>query len=519
MNSKIYVDKSPVLELLNDSLDTEQRFVCISRPRRFGKSVTAKMICAYYAKDQESEDLFDHLKIALSPSYRQFMNHYDVIRIDMNDEYNRASNDIDVMISNLTMRIVDELKVKYPECRLTDDKDLSMCLGDVFVNCGDTFVVVIDEWDCIFRENSKDTKAVKKFCGWLNRLLKDKEYISLAYMTGILPIKKYGSHSVLNMFREFSMTGAGKFAPFIGFTEDEVKELCRQYQRNFQKIKRWYDGYSLPECDHIYNPNSVVNSIESGKYVTYWGATETYYALKVYINRNMDGLKDAIINLIGGEEIEVNPAHFQNDMITFESSNDILTLLIHLGYLAVRVVGETSGNGAKYFVRIPNREIRHEFMTSMENNAKYPRLWQTIMDSERLLQNMWEGNEAEVARGLDAAHSQCSALTYNDENSLACAISLALNNAQQDRYHVVREMPAGKGFADMVYLPLQGVQAPAMVVELKYNHSTQAAIAQIKEKNYPEALHGYIGEVLLVGVNYDPKTKDHSCQIERISLS
>lgn len=502
--SEIYVDKTEMIEQTNKMLGTQQRFICISRPRRFGKSMAAYMLAAYYGKDCDSSELFAPYKIARAKDYQKHLNRYNVIMLNIQD-FLSVTDSVGEMISFLQKRVIRELKRKYPDI-LENESILSLALEDLYCETKEGFIFIIDEWDCILRDRRYSTDDQKKYLDFIRNLLKDKVYVAFAYMTGILPIKKYGTHSALNMFDEYSMIRPFEYAQYIGFTEAEVKELCEKYQVDFESMKSWYDGYVFPEVGHIYNPKSVVDSIRKKSFASYWTQTETYEALKIYIDLNYDGLKDAIVHMLAGEKVTINTERFQNDMTTFSNKDDVLTLLIHLGYLAFdREYSE---------VFIPNVEIQGEF-----RNAIIGEQWKNVVaaleQSERLLQATWNQEGKTVAEILDTVHSEnTSILTYNDENSLSCVISLAYYNAMKE-YTKVREFPTGKGFADIVYLPKKYSDKPAMIVELKYNVSAEGAIAQIKEKKYVESLKEYQGNLLLVGINYDRDSKKHTCVIEK----
>ena len=354
-------------------------------------------------------------------------------------------------------------------------------------------MIVIDEWDCILREYKDDFEAQKLYLDFLRDLLKDKGHIHLAYMTGILPIKKYGSHSALNMFREYSMLDAGILAEYVGFTEQEVRALCEQYNTDMEEMKNWYDGYFLKEVGEIYNPQSVVFSIQSNKFNNYWSQTETYEALKAYIDMNFDGLRDNILKLMEGKRVKVNTGSFLNDMTTFATKDDVLTLLIHLGYLGYDFDQQE--------VFIPNSEIMNEFANALEL-------------SQETLQAIWEKKADRVAKAIQQSHLETSYFQYNDENALNYTISLALY-AARNYYTVIREMPAGKGRADIVYIPRRRFsEKPAILVELKWNKTKESAIEQIKEREYVKGLEEYKGKILFVGINYDKDTKEHQCLIE-----
>ena len=514
LNSIIYVDKSPLIEILNRSIKTKNKYFCLSRPRRFGKSVTAQMICSYYAKGQDCSPLFDDLEIASFDDYKKHLNQYDVISINISDEFSRASHNVKSMTDILTKSIVRELKEEYPNCAISSPEFLDLTLQEVYNYSKVPFVFVIDEWDCIMREKKEDPDSLKQYLEWLKAIFKDKPYVGLAYMTGILPVKKYGSHSALNMFTEYSMTEPLNLGQYIGFTENEVKDICKQHDVAFNQMQQWYDGYSFKDVPHIYNPNSVVNAATYKKYISYRTKTETFESLQEYIDMNMEGLRDDIVKLIAGEDVIVDVSTFSNDMVTFHSKDDVLTLLIHLGYLAIK--GSTN---LGVIVHIPNEEIKLEFKTCVKNNNRYAGVYDLIKNTDVLLNDIWSLNSEAVAKIFDEAHQDhTSILTYNNENSLANVIAISLFLSTTNTYNVVRELPTGKGYADLVYLPKSGVNKPALLIELKFDKSAQTAITQIKEKNYLQFFKDYKGEVLLVGINYSKDTKTHQCIIERAKL-
>ena len=514
LNSIIYVDKSPLIEILNRSIKTKNKYFCLSRPRRFGKSVTAQMICSYYAKGQDCSPLFDDLEIASFDDYKKHLNQYDVISINISDEFSRASHNVKSMTDILTKSIVRELKEEYPNCAISSPEFLDLTLQEVYNYSKVPFVFVIDEWDCIMREKKEDPDSLKQYLEWLKAIFKDKPYVGLAYMTGILPVKKYGSHSALNMFTEYSMTEPLNLGQYIGFTENEVKDICKQHDVAFNQMQQWYDGYSFKDVPHIYNPNSVVNAATYKKYISYWTKTETFESLQEYIDMNMEGLRDDIVKLIAGEDVIVDVSTFSNDMVTFHSKDDVLTLLIHLGYLAIK--GSTN---LGVIVHIPNEEIKLEFKTCVKNNNRYAGVYDLIKNTDVLLNDIWSLNSEAVAKIFDEAHQDhTSILTYNNENSLANVIAISLFLSTTNTYNVVRELPTGKGYADLVYLPKPGVNKPALLIELKFDKSAQTAINQINEKNYLQFFKDYKGEVLLVGINYSKDTKTHQCIIERAQI-
>ena len=511
LESQIFVDKSGLLEHINQAVRTLQRFICVSRPRRFGKSMAADMLAAYYDRAEDTSALFDGLKISKAPSYREHLNQYDVIKVNMQD-FLSATRSMDEMLAMLQRRILAELKGRYPE--YVEESALVFAMQDIYAHTRHPFIILIDEWDCLFREYKQNKAAQEQYLDFLRAWLKDKDYVGLAYMTGILPIKKYGTHSALNMFTEYSMTDPGDLAEFFGFTEDEVKALCDEYQMSFEEAKAWYDGYGLvahsrfgDRAYSMYSPKSVVEAMLRHKFGTYWNQTETYEALKVYIQMNMDGLKDAVVKMLAGESVRINTGTFTNDMTTFATKDDVLTLLVHLGYLTYDSERQT--------VSIPNKEVSQEYVNAI-STMDWHEVIRSVEHSRTLLEALWEMDGKAVAEGIDRAHEEISILQYNDENALSCTINLAFYFARE-YYTIVRELPAGKGFADICLIPRKlHADKPAAVLELKWDKSAEGAIAQIKEKRYGNALKEYHGNLLLAGISYDRESKKHTCVIERL---
>ena len=505
VNSDIYVDKTGLIKYTNSIVDTLQSCVCVSRPRRFGKSMAADMLTAYYSKGCDSRELFSSLEIAKDENFEEHLNKYDTIFLNMQEFLSRSSN-VKELLERVEGKVIRELKKQYPDVELYDENDLAETMQDIFAESECPFIVIIDEWDCIFREFKHDKAAQEIYLDFLRDLLKDKEYIYLAYMTGILPIKKYGTHSALNMFDEFSMIDPGPLAEYVGFTEKEVEALCQKYQMDINEIKNWYDGYSFEEVESVYSPKSVVSCMRLGKLGNYWNQTETFEALQIYIDMNFEGLRDDILSMIAGETVPVNTRSFTNDMTTFRTEDDVLTLLIHLGYLGYRYADKT--------VFIPNEEIRSEYVSTIAV-SDWGEVSKALKNSADTLQAIWQGREEQVAEGIRQAHFETSHLQYNDENALSYTISLALY-AARNFYTVHRELSGGKGFADIVYVPRKRfLDKPALVVELKWDKNAEGAIQQIKEKEYCRSLEEYKGNLLLVGINYDKKTQVHTCKIEQ----
>ena len=506
IRSEIYVDKTGLIAYTNKYINTEQQFICISRPRRFGKSMALAMLAAYYSRGCRSGELFQGRAIANDPSFEEHLNQHDVIFLNMQQFLTGAKKQ--TATEYLEQEVLEELREEYGALMHRPDLGLAEALQRIYAKTGTQFIFLIDEWDCIMREQADAELLQKQYLDFLQYLLKDQPYVALVYMTGILPIKKYGRQSALNMFWEYSMTDQGFFEEYTGFTEAEVKTLCARYDMDFDEASYWYDGYQLTRFRHIYNPKSVVEAMHRGKFSNYWTSTETYDSLKIYMDMNFDGLRPAIVQMLGGARVKVNTLSFQNDMRNFRTKDDVLTLLIHLGYLAF--------DSAREEAFIPNREIIREFENAMSVGG-WSEIMRVLKASDKLLLDTLCGDAQSVANGLDQAHTEvASVLTYNDENSLSCALCLAYYSARKD-YKIIRELPTGRGFADIVFLPLPFCDKPALVVELKYGKPVDTAIEQIKARHYTQSLEGYFGEILLVGISYDKDAKDktHHCRIER----
>lgn len=261
------------------------------------------------------------------------------------------------MTSYLEQVVLREIREAYGELFLEQENILAAALEQIYAKTGKQFIFLIDEWDCVMRERQESEALQKQYLDFLRNLLKDQTYVALAYMTGILPVKKYGQHSALNMFQEYSMINQKTLEEYTGFTEDEVKALCERFSMDFSKTGSWYDGYMFKRFQHVYNPKSVVEAMQCQDFANYWTSTETYEAIKVYMDMNFDGLRADIVKMLGGEHVRVNTRSFQNDMRNFKTKDDVLTLLIHLGYLGY------DSRAKEAF--IPNREIVEEFENAM----------------------------------------------------------------------------------------------------------------------------------------------------------
>ena len=503
----VYIDKSGLIKQINEEIGTIQKLSCISRPRRFGKSFAAKMLCAYYDKTCHSAELFDDLIIAKDEQYLKHLNQYDVIYLDMTNILSETAGE--KIVPYIRRKVAEELVKEYPELE-ADPESFTTTLINTVELTGNKIVAIIDEWDAPIREVPN---VQKEYLSFLRSLFKNSgatdKIFAAAYMTGILPIKKDGSQSAISDFQEYSMIFPGRFAEYVGFTEEEVKGLCEENGKDFSLMKQWYDGYSLEGVGSIYNPNSVMQAIRNNRFRSYWTETSAAKSLMEYISLDFDGLSKTMAELLGGIEVKMDPYGFANDLVTFRNKDDVLTLLTHLGYLAYNEETER--------VHIPNEEIRREFAKTIREVKRDENI-QRVRESDRLIYDTVHRNADAVAAQIEKIHAEETAvLFYNDEQALRSVIKLAYFS-YKDQYLKFEELPAGDGYADIVYLPKKDSVLPALVIEMKWNQSAQGAIAQIKNKHYPDAIKEYGGEILLVGINYDKNApagkRKHQCVIE-----
>lgn len=510
LNARIYVDKSGLIRYTNSVLASTDAFICNSRPRRFGKSITANMLTAYYSRGCNSEEMFSGLEISKAEDFKRHLNQYDVIHLDIQWCIEPAGGPEHV-VSYISEKTIAELREYYPDVSMKETKSLPEALSQINTATGKRFVIIIDEWDVLIRDEATNELIQKEYIGFLRGLFKGTEptkYIQLAYLTGILPIKKEKTQSALNNFDEFTMLSPGSLAQFIGFTEDEVRRLAATYHQDFDKVKRWYDGYLLKDYE-VYNPRAVVSVMLNGEFKSYWSETASYEAIVPLINMDYDSLKTAVIEMLSGGIVNVNTATFKNDIVNIQSKDDVLTYMIHLGYLGY--------DQKKRAAFVPNEEIRQELTMAVTSRHWNEMLlfWQ---ESENLLEATLNKDGDAVARQIEKIHSEyVSVIQYHDENSLSSVLAIGYLSAMKYYFKPVREFPTGRGFADFVFIPKSEYKKdyPALVVELKWNQNTETALEQIRNKKYPSSILEYTGDILLVAINYDKKSKEHVCLIEK----
>ena len=531
-DTRIFVDKTDFIEKTNTLLKTDGKFLAVTRPRRFGKTVTAHMLSAYYSKAYTGQNIFDKLEIANKPSFAEHLNKYNVLYIDMNsikDQYISYKADsslyieaIDDIVDFLQYMIVQELKEnkEYAEqinnAPLVGKKSLSSALQVICKYTGEKFIFIMDEWDLICREYRNEPELLEKFIEVMRGLFKSDKgqaCFALAYLTGILPIKKYNSQSALNVFKEYNMLRPVPYEEYFGFTEEEVAEIVKlpQCKISHQELKEWYEGYKLNGKD-IYNPNSVVSAISDGICQSYWSGTSSNEEVVRLINMNFRGIKNDITKLIDGIKIPFNSNNFQNDMVTIKDKNDIFSLLVCLGYL-----GCSERNNGLKLAYVPNQEIKQTLL-SIVRGQKWSRRTEIVKRSEMLLNSIIKKpDENKVAEIIQEIHNSTavSLLDYNDEESLTYCVMTGLLWSTLDDYNYHREDQAGKGRVDLVYEPITD-KLPLILIEFKYDSSAEEAINQIKTKEYFKRYTGQYHNTVIVGINYSTKTKEHQCMIERL---
>lgn len=509
----IYRDKTGLIKVVNSTVNTPDKLTCISRPRRFGKSYAAKMLCAYYDKScSDSKELFSKQGYAISKddTFEEYLGQYNVIYLDITG-FISSESEIKELVKDIKNKIATELLDAF--AYLGEE----MSLIEMLVNVAEhdsKFFFIIDEWDALFREYQEEEELLNEYINFLRELFKNgnvtDKIVAGAYMTGILPIKKYGHQSAISDFREYTMIQPSIFAEYVGFTKSDIEWFTQKYTVNKTKLKQWYDGYSFPKVGDVYNPNSVVQAIRTGVYDTYWSKTETFNALLKYINMDQNNLQADLIQMIGGNEMPVDTSTFQNDMTSIRTRDDVLSLLIHLGYLAYNSVKET--------VRIPNEEIRREFLSTIRVGS-HDATNRIIMNADQLIIDTINCDEEAVAKAVQDVHDAgtfgVSPLFYNDEQALRSVVKFAYISCANN-YIKIEELPSGHGYADIVYIPKAGSSFPILLIELKMNGSEDGAIAQIERGNYPKVFENIDSEVILCGINYDGKSKSHGCKIKKI---
>ena len=502
-NSTIFVDKSLLISAISKNIHTSTKYICITRPRRFGKTMNASMLAAYYTKGLDSQELFQDLKIARDEEYEylEHLNQHNVIYIDFS-RLPDPCNSYEDYITYIKQYLFDDLEEAYGIQR----KD-GIPISDALTATKDSFIFILDEWDSIFYKNILTEADKIAYLEFIKSLLKDRAYVELAYMTGVLPIAKYGSASTINMFDEYHFMEDGTYDAFFGFTEEEVRALCENHTKvSYETLKWWYDGYQTSDGVVLFNPRSVSRALTRGRCQNYWTETGPMNEVADCIEHNVDEVREDIVQMVAGIPVEVDLQGYSAAELQLNTRDEILSAMVVYGFLSYH-------DG---YLQIPNHELMEKYQRVLSRDSMGG-VKEVVKQSKSMLQATLDGNEEQVAALLEEVHDrEIPFLQYNDENSLSCVITLCYLYARKD-YQIQREAKTGKGYCDYLFTPRKADQ-PAIILELKVEGSAQEAIEQIKEKNYMEKVK-HCNEILLVGICYDKQSKHHTCQIETVTGS
>ncbi|HRL58279.1 MAG: AAA family ATPase [Agathobacter rectalis] len=520
--SPYFVDKTLMLRELFPYVSAGNRHICITRPRRFGKTIMANMISSFFQKASDSSDVFDSLAISQVDDYRRYKNQYNVIRIDFS-KMPRNCDSYTQYIERIEALLIEDVKEAYPQVKINEADAVGDILESVFVQCGEKFIFVLDEWDFIFHRDFINEIDKEKYVAFLSNLLKDRPYVVLSYMTGILPIAKYSSGSELNMFAEFTMVNSPMFGEYFGFTDDEVDDLYRRYivecdrQHKEKSVTRkglrdWYNGYYTKSGERVYNPRSVVFALQFNNLANYWTSSGPYDEIYYYIRNNISDVRDDLALMISGESVTAKIQEYAATSMNLSTRDEIYSAMVVYGFLSYL-------NGK---VCIPNRELMEKFDELLVKNESLGYVYRLAKESEKMLKATLAGDTLTMERILEFAHNtEVPLLSYNHETELSAIVNLVYL-AARDSYRVEREDKAGTGYVDFIFYPYD-TTADCIILELKVDHTPDEAIAQIIDKKYAlkfmPKLAGqkiYTGRILAVGIGYWKESKKHSCKVEEI---
>lgn len=520
--SPYFVDKTLMLRELFPYVSAGNRHICITRPRRFGKTIMANMISSFFQKASDSSEVFDSLTISQVDDYRRYKNQYNVIRIDLS-KMPRNCDSYTQYIERIEALLIEDVKEAFPQVKINEADAVGDILESVFVQCGEKFIFVLDEWDFIFHRDFINEIDKEKYVAFLSNLLKDRPYVVLSYMTGILPIAKYSSGSELNMFAEFTMVNSPMFGEYFGFTDDEVDDLYRRYivecdrQHKEKSVTRkglrdWYNGYYTKSGERVYNPRSVVFALQFNNLANYWTSSGPYDEIYYYIRNNISDVRDDLALMISGESVTAKIQEYAATSMNLSTRDEIYSAMVVYGFLSYL-------NGK---VCIPNRELMEKFDELLVKNESLGYVYRLAKESEKMLKATLAGDTLTMERILEFAHNtEVPLLSYNHETELSVIVNLVYL-AARDSYRVEREDKAGTGYVDFIFYPYD-TTADCIILELKVDHTPDEAIAQIIDKKYAlkfmPKLAGqkiYTGRILAVGIGYWKESKKHSCKVEEI---
>ena len=502
-NCEYFVDKTEIIAEINKLISTNGKFLCITRPRRFGKTINAMMLESYYSKNADFKNIFDKLKIANSGSYLQHLNKHNVIYLQLNELPNVSTNvTYEDFINRYKNLLFEDIKELWPNINIDKNKALSDIFNKIYSETGEGFIFIIDEWDFIFNNNFFSKEERESFLLFLKDLLKDRPYVELCYMTGVIPIAKHSTGSALNMFKEYTFLTDNIYYKYFGFTTAEVENICKKQNKiSFQDLKEWYDGYKIQNID-IYNPRSVICALSDGICQSYWTNTGPMDELIYHINQNIEEVKNDIIQMVSNIPVEIRLKGYGTEQLTLETRNQILSAMTVFGFLTYN----------NEILEIPNKELMIKFDDALEDKSMNE-VSKLVLKSDEMLKATIRQDIDKMAEIIQEAHDlNIPIIKYNDENSLACVINLVYLSARS-KYKIVREMPAGIGFADFIFYPKDKTK-PAFIIELKKNSTPEDALNQIFDKRYDLALKDYTGLKLAIGISYDSNLKKHDIKIK-----
>lgn len=516
-----FVDKTGLISALIPSIGVPCKHICITRPRRFGKTTNARTVACFLSRDLGAESLFEGLKVSEDEQAMQHLGAHDVIYIDFSALPMPCENYTDY-ISAIANGIISDLREFFPEAGIADDeRDLFAVLEKTRSKTNASFCFVMDEWDSMFFYKKFTKEDQQSFLMFLKQLLKGRAYVDFAYMTGILPISKHSTGSELNMFDEFSAMSDPLYDQYFGFTEKEVRALCKVHEKrianpriNYDELVRWYDGYIATDGSHMFNPRSVVLALNRDCAESFWTESGPYDEIYYYVRNNIAAVRDDIVKMVAGETVPAKTKDYAASSMNLTTRDEILSAMIVYGFL-------TYHDGR---VGIPNYELMQKFQDLLEKeDMGY--VAKLAQRSEEMLRATLDGDVGTMADILEEAHDQeVPLLRYANEADLAALVNLVYISAR-NHYYVRREEPAGKGVADVVFIPKNPADAECrpFIVELKAGVGAREALAQIKERNYTstfkDALTGeehFINSPLAVGISWDYKTKAHECVVEEL---
>lgn len=519
---RYFVDKSGMLEELFPLVRTGNNHICITRPRRFGKTVAANMIASFFSRAVDAQDIFQSLQIADARDYAAYRNRFPVIHISFDELGGGRCASFVQYMERIEKRLIRDLRQEFPDVVIDEAENAVDVLLELYArDDAARFIFVLDEWDFIFHQSFVTEKDKREYLTFLRNLLKDRPYVLLAYMTGILPIAKYSSGSELNMFSEFTLATEERFSSYFGFTEKEVDLLFERYHGQKEEpervtrsgLKDWYDGYQTKAGERLYNPRSVVLSLSNNNLRNYWTSSGPYDEIFSYVKNNVDAVRDDLALMAGGGSVKVTVREYAATARELRTKEEIFSAMVVYGFLSYE-------NG---MVSIPNRELMEQFADMLKKEGSLGYVHRLAVASEKMLRATLEGDTGTMEEILELVHdTETPILSYNHEAELSAIVNLVYLSAR-DCYRVEREEKAGKGFVDFIFYPEVAPATDGIILELKAGHSPEEAIAQIKEKNYMLRFtgdevqrKGGPGRVLLVGIGYDKKKKKHRCRIEEV---